>query len=114
MSSLVAKIRAPTPVIEPLPGQQTDEEKKADPDAPPNYDQQTPSDSESIDSDLQHGIQAAQATASVWPKSHLILAYIMFVAPSTCLSAQEADITVLIIHCVESGSLASSIQCNKA
>lgn len=84
ISSLISKIRAPVPVVE-QSGQQNDEEKKtaSDAAAPGNtYDQPVVSDSDSIDSDLQHGVQAAQATASVWPMSHLVLAYVLFVSCS--------------------------------
>jgi hypothetical protein len=34
-------------------------------------------DGESISSEVQLGIQKIEATTSVWPRSHLVLAYVM-------------------------------------
>ncbi|KAL1953298.1 hypothetical protein VTO42DRAFT_3028 [Malbranchea cinnamomea] len=81
MKQLVEKIRSPIPVVDDSDRPQ-DEEKKAvaDNEQPATADQPNacPSyDSDSIDEDAQHGVQAAQATAKVWSKRDLFIAYVL-------------------------------------
>lgn len=80
MNSLISKIRAPQPVVETTPERPVDEETKGGFDnkqpateAPPYYED----DSDRVDEDVQHGIQAAQATTKVWSKKSLIAAYVL-------------------------------------
>jgi len=56
------------------------------PDAPTDIEKPMPtqngvrefdSDSDAISPDVQDGIKGIEATTSVWPKSHLILAYVL-------------------------------------
>jgi hypothetical protein len=56
------------------------------PDAPTDIEKPTSthngvrefdSDSDTISPDVQDGIKGIEATTSVWPKSHLILAYVL-------------------------------------
>ena len=57
--------------------QTSDAEKGAQTDGPHD----TVSDEESLSSNVQAGVKAVQAAASVWTKYHLIGAYVMSVTP---------------------------------
>lgn len=81
MNSLISKIRSPQPVVETTPERPADEETKGGFDTgapaaepPPGYYED---DSDRVDDDVQHGIQAAQATTKVWSKGSLIAAYVL-------------------------------------
>jgi hypothetical protein len=65
------------------------------------------SDTEAISSNVQHGIQAIEATTSVWSKSSLITAYALYVVDrASCINRPN--------HFPEYGRLPSSMLCSKA
>jgi hypothetical protein len=97
-----AHTQAPVPVVEQTEKQPHDEEKQPHNDEkqphddekhatlsrPDSDDQAVASDSESIDPTLQYGVKAIEATTTVWPMSHLILAYVLCVLSFYRLSSQ--------------------------
>ncbi|KAF2453695.1 major facilitator superfamily domain-containing protein [Lineolata rhizophorae] len=70
LPSFLEKHRDPTPVDE-------DTKKPIDSEANINVQEQRSDDSERISEDVQAGVQAIQATATVWTTTALIIAYIM-------------------------------------
>jgi hypothetical protein len=74
-----AHTQAPVPVVEQTEKPPQDDEKQAGLSRPDSDDHAVASDSESIDPTLQYGVQAIEATTTVWPMSHLILAYVLYV-----------------------------------
>jgi hypothetical protein len=55
----------------------TPTEKEPETAQPPAYTANGNSDQESLDQEAQAGVKGVQATAAVWTKSHMILAYVM-------------------------------------
>ncbi|KAJ5459382.1 hypothetical protein N7530_011326 [Penicillium desertorum] len=85
----------------------TPTEKEPETAQPPAYTADGNSDQESLDQEAQAGVKGVQATAAVWTKSHMILAYVIIWFIYFVTSIQEVVIRSLNPYVTSAFSLHS-------